>query len=100
MHCLLDTWGCLGDIFLIGSILRTFIRLKAKGTGVSASNEETTADEDSNDLVKLARSQGMNTRLFQRTPSSKISLRVNDQRHGQTQIFIGMQSRKFSSKSH
>jgi nucleolar MIF4G domain-containing protein 1 len=32
-----------------------------KTTGVSASNGETTADEDSNDLVKLARSQGMNT---------------------------------------
>jgi nucleolar MIF4G domain-containing protein 1 len=32
-----------------------------KTTGVSASNEEMTADEDSNDLVKLARSQGMNT---------------------------------------
>ena len=32
-----------------------------KTTGVSASNEEMTVDEDSNDLVKLARSQGMNT---------------------------------------
>ena len=32
-----------------------------KTTGLSVSNEEMTADEDSNDLVKLARSQGMNT---------------------------------------
>ena len=32
-----------------------------KTNGVSASNEEMTVDEDSNDLVKLARSQGMNT---------------------------------------
>lgn len=31
-----------------------------KTTGVSASDEETN-EEDSNDLVKLARSQGMNT---------------------------------------
>ena len=34
---------------------------QAEFTKASASNEEMTADEDSNDLVKLARAQGMNT---------------------------------------
>ena len=34
-----------------------------KAIGISTSDEEMTADEDFNNLVKLARSQGMNTEI-------------------------------------
>ena len=49
-------WSCVGRDPLVDNQVEF-----RKTTSVSASNEEMTADEDCNDLVKLARSQGMNT---------------------------------------